>query len=110
MRVLLANISQLKSDIQSCQCKTFSLKQASGLIGRSGGLDPLDTPPGSTTETYQNLSGFVTSMSNRSQSSKAKPAKELWLLKFGLIYMQSFQSDNSPKRILLMTYIILKYK
>ena len=64
MRVLLANISQLKSDIQSCQCKTFSLKQASGLIGRSGGLDPLDTPPGSTTETYQNLSGFVTRMSN----------------------------------------------
>ena len=38
-------ISQLKSDIQSCRCKNFSLKQASGLIG---GESP-DPPPGSAT-------------------------------------------------------------
>ena len=39
-------ISQLKSDIRSCQCKNLSLKQASGLIWGSG---PPGPPPGSTT-------------------------------------------------------------
>ena len=38
--------SQVKSDIQFCGCKNFSLKQASGLIGGSG---PPDPPPGPTT-------------------------------------------------------------
>ena len=38
--------SQVKSDIQFCGCKNFSLKQASGLIGGSG---PPDPPPGSAT-------------------------------------------------------------
>ena len=36
----------MKSDIQFCGCKNFSLKQASGLIGGSG---PPDPPPGPTT-------------------------------------------------------------
>ena len=40
--------SQLKSDIRSCRCKNFSLKQVSGLIGVH--LDPPDPLPGSATE------------------------------------------------------------
>ena len=32
----IKKISQLKSDIRSCRCKNFSLKQASGRIGGSG--------------------------------------------------------------------------
>ena len=32
----LKKISQLKSDIRSCRCKNFSLKQASGRIWGSG--------------------------------------------------------------------------
>ena len=36
---------ELKSDIRSCQCKNFSIKQVSGLIGVSDPLDPsLDLP------------------------------------------------------------------
>ena len=38
--VSLKKISQLKSNIRSCRCKNFSLKQASGLIWGSGPPEP----------------------------------------------------------------------
>ena len=46
MRVSLKKNSQLKSDIRSCRCKNFSLKQASGLIrgNRTPWVLPLDLP------------------------------------------------------------------
>ena len=50
----IKKISQLKSDIRSCRCKIFSLKQASGLMG-GGGPDPRTLPPGSATETISHI-------------------------------------------------------
>ena len=44
--VSFKKFSQLKSDIQACRCKKFSLKQVSGL---KGGFPP-DPPPASATE------------------------------------------------------------
>ena len=46
-RAFHSKISQLKSDVRSCRCKHFSLKQAPGM-GR-GGPHPPDSPPGSDT-------------------------------------------------------------
>ena len=40
----IKKISQLKSDIRSCRCKNFSLKQASGLTGAEEGGS--SGPPG----------------------------------------------------------------
>ena len=49
----IKNIGQLKSDIRSCRCKNFSLKQ--GLMGGGeGGSGPRDPTPGSAT-VYYNL-------------------------------------------------------
>ena len=45
-RVSLRKISQLKSDMRSCRCKDFCLKQASGLMGVRA---PRTLPPGSAT-------------------------------------------------------------
>ena len=39
-RFIKKKISQLKSDIRSCRCKNFSVKQASVLIGGSGHPGP----------------------------------------------------------------------
>ena len=39
-RFIKKKISRLKTDVRSCRCKNFSLKQASGLIGGSGPLGP----------------------------------------------------------------------
>ena len=44
--VSFKKFSQLKSDIQACPCKTFSLKQDSELKGGGGVADP---PTGSAT-------------------------------------------------------------
>ena len=37
-------ISQLKSDIRACRCKSFSLKEESGLMGGGWAPAPLDPP------------------------------------------------------------------
>ena len=51
-------ISQLKSDIQSCRCKSFSLKQTSGLMGEGRGRGGDRTSPGSATVVGKRFIGF----------------------------------------------------
>ena len=47
--ISLKKISELKSDVRSCRCKNFSLKQVSGRIEGVGGPGPPDPPSGSAT-------------------------------------------------------------